>query len=120
MTIAMLLGAGLGALKSSEEKNIWADQQKAEAEKTRYAPWTGQWGHNLPGPTGDMGNIMASSLAFGDFAQKGGFGKDKSVNDNSKTSLTITPAEQGIDDTRLDDNYYLRQRRYMDGGVLPA
>jgi hypothetical protein len=118
IAIAMLAGAGLGALKSQEEKNIWADQQKAEAEKTRYAPWTGQWGQNLPGPTGDMGNVMAGSLAFGDFAQKGGYGKDSAKSDNSQTSLTVTPAEQGVGDTRLDENYYKRQRRYMDDGVL--
>jgi hypothetical protein len=86
MTIAMLAGAGLGALKSQEEKNIWADQQKAEAEKTRYAPWTGQWGQNLPGPKGDLANMAFGASVGAGLSQ--GMSADPAKADNSQTSLT--------------------------------
>jgi hypothetical protein len=107
MAIAMLVGAGLGALKSKEEKNMWADQQKAEAEKTRYAPWTGQWGQNLPGPTGDMGNIMAGTMAGAAIGQQMDGGS--LADDNADTTLTNGDMN-GIDNTRPIDNYYELQK----------
>jgi hypothetical protein len=115
MGIAMLVGAGLGALRSNEEKNMWADQQKAEAEKTRYAPWTGQWGKTLDGPTGDMGNIMAGTMAGAAIGQQmdGGSSSD----DNTDTTLTNVDMD-GIDDTRPKGNFYeiqrLKRRGMMD------
>lgn len=111
----MLVGAGLGALRSNEEKNMWADQQKAEAEKTRYAPWTGQWGKTLDGPTGDMGNIMAGTMAGAAIGQQmdGGSSSD----DNTDTTLTNVDMD-GIDDTRPKGNFYeiqrLKRRGMMD------
>ena len=57
-----LIGAGIGALKSEEEKNMWADQQRAEAEKTRYGAWTGQWGKNVPQPS-YLSNIMGGATS---------------------------------------------------------
>ena len=106
MTIAMLVGAGLGALKSNEEKNMWADQQKAEAEKTRYAPWTGQWGKNLDPPTGDAGRIMEGALTGAAIGQQM---KSPTTTDNSVTELTGTDMN-GIDNTRPFDNYYELQK----------
>lgn len=89
-----LIGAGIGALRSKEEKNIWSDQQKAEAEKSRYAPWTGQWGQNLKGPTGDISHVMGGA-ATGFLLGKGGNGTtgdelldDGKKEENSQTSLT--------------------------------
>ena len=115
MTIAMLVGAGLGALKSQEEKNMWADQQKAEAEKTRYAPWTGQWGKTLDGPTGDMGNIMAGTMAGAGIGQQMPGGS--STDDNADTTLTNVDMD-GIDNTRPMGNFYeiqrLKRRGMMD------
>jgi hypothetical protein len=70
ITIGLLAGAGLGALKSSEEKNMWGDQQKAEAEKTRYSAWTGMHGNNLAPPDGDMANVMAGAAAGAAAGQK--------------------------------------------------
>lgn len=95
MTIAMLVGAGLGALRSNEEKNMWADQQRAEAEKTRYAPWTGQWGSNLAPPTGDMGNIMAGTMAGAAIGQQ--------MDRNADTTLT---------DGDQPENIYTRHKKY--------
>lgn len=112
ITISMLIGAGLGALKSQEEKNMWADQQKAEAEKTRYAPWTGQWGKTLDGPIGDMGNIMSGAMAGAAIGQQMPGGS--STDDNADTSLTSVDMD-GIDNTRSSDNYYEFQRRKKRG-----
>lgn len=109
MTIAMLVGAGLGALKSQEEKNMWADQQKAEAEKTRYAPWTGQWGKTLDGPTGDVGNIMAGTMAGAGIGQQM-VGDKKAAKDNK--DLKVTESEKSVDDTRPMNNYYRLQNEY--------
>jgi hypothetical protein len=80
-----LIGAGIGALKSNEEKNIWADQQKAEAEKSRYGAWTKQWGNNLKPPTGDMSHVMggaATGYLLGKNA--GGIGGESSVDEGSE------------------------------------
>jgi|688.fasta_scaffold757018_2 hypothetical protein len=110
MGIAMLVGAGLGALKSNEERSMWADQQRAEAEKTRYAPWTGQWGQNLPGPTGDMGNIMAGTMAGAAIGQQ-----MDSPSPSDNTDTTVTEDMNIVDDTRPSDNYYKMQRSNMDG-----
>lgn len=121
MTIAMIIGAGLGALKSSEEKNMWADQQRAEAEKTRYAPWTGQWGKTLDGPIGDMGHIMAGAMSGAKVGQQMVDDKNK-VKDNK--DLRVTAAENGVDDTRPANNYYRLQNEYRlfdeNPGVLYA
>jgi hypothetical protein len=107
MTIAMLVGAGLGALKSNEEKGIWSDQQKAEAEKSRYAPWTGQWGQNLPGPTGDMGNIMAGTMAGAAIGQQ--MKPSAPSNDNANLKLDNVDMD-GIDNTMPQGNFYEIQR----------
>jgi hypothetical protein len=96
MAIAMLVGAGLGALRSNEEKNMWADQQKAEAEKTRYAPWTGQWGSNLAPPTGDVANIGAGVVSGAAIGQQ--------MNKNSGTKLT--------EEAKPEGNFYSRHQKY--------
>jgi hypothetical protein len=116
-----LIGAGLGALKSAEEKNMWADQQKAEAAKTRYAPWTGQWGQNLAPPTGDMAHMLAGGLAGFDIGSKGDLSKNlggssdtetaklqSTVDDMKAQSINAEPA----DDVRPADNLYQKQKRY--------
>lgn len=115
MAIGALIGAGLGALKSQEEKNNWADQQQAEAEMTRYGTWTGQHGKNLAPPTGDLGNIMAGAgagAAVGqgwDHTDTGG-GEADAAGEIDDSGVTTT---NGIDETRLPDNYYRKQQSDM-------
>lgn len=105
------IGAGLGALKSAEEKNIWADQQRAEADKSKYGAWTGQWGKNLAGPTGDMGNVMAGAMAGYGVGQKGDM--TNSSSDSADTNLAEEePMNTSImDDTRPMSNYYRMHKR---------
>lgn len=112
MTIAMLVGAGLGALKSQEEKNIWADQQKAEAEKTRYAPWTGQWGNNLPPPAGDVNHIGSGAMTGAVLGQSM---TNNSAVKKDKPDLRLTEpvdTSSAVDDTRPSNNYYRLQNEY--------
>ena len=109
-----LIGAGLGALKSSEEKNMWADQQKAEAEKTRYGAWTGMKGDNLKPPTGDMGNMMTGAMAGYAIGASG----DKGVEPDAEPESvdldygTMNPGEAervGLLDKNWDTNLYQTQ-----------
>lgn len=65
-----LLGSALGILKSDEEKRMFRDRQNAEAEKTRYGHWTGQWGQNLDAPAGDLSHIGTGALAGGMLGQQ--------------------------------------------------
>lgn len=60
IVIGSVAGAGLGALKNAEERKQIAALNAAEAEKTRYSPWTGM-----------KGQIQASPSAFGDVLQGG-------------------------------------------------
>lgn len=112
-----LIGGGLGALKSQEEKNMWSDQQRAEAEKSRYAPWTKQWGQNLEPPTGDMGNMMAGAATgldvgskMDDSAWKKGI-VSQILQKNNPEEMDTSDMEL-MDDTREPDNLYKRQKQY--------
>jgi hypothetical protein len=110
-----LIGAGLGALKSTEEKNMWEDQQKAEAAKTRYAPWTGQWGRNLDTPTGDMANMMlGASAALGLGQQLSG--KKMKLFDDSDEGKKSLYQMNGVDETRPPENLYRYQKEKRDRG----
>lgn len=47
----MLLGAGLGALSANQKQKAEEENNKMQAELTRYSPWTGMKGtisHNAP------------------------------------------------------------------------
>jgi hypothetical protein len=112
-----LIGAGIGALKSNEERNRWQDQQMAEAEKTRYGAFTGMKGENLAPPTGDMGHMFAGAAAGYALGQKGDVtDKDSDQVESSSESQSF---QEPADDTRGFENYWKKQKDYEKGMSRP-
>jgi hypothetical protein len=115
-----LIGAGIGALQSNEERNRWKDQQMAEAEKTRYSAFTGMKGENLKPPTGDMNHMFAGAATGYALGQKGdgvNDSKDAAVEDDGFGSQAFG---EPSDDVRSPDNYYKKQKSMGVGFSEPA
>lgn len=71
-------GAGLlaGGLKANSDKKQYRRNQAAQAEMTRYSPWTGMQGKVLTPPS-SFGTVMQGGLTgamLGQSLGSGGFG----------------------------------------------
>lgn len=78
--IPLAIGAGLGALKHyAVDKPQHKRQQLAQAEMTKYSPWTGMKGKILTPPSafGSMLQGAATGAMFGSMAGGGGAGAAK-------------------------------------------
>jgi hypothetical protein len=116
-----LIGAGVGALQSNEERNRWKDQQMAEAEKTRYGAFTGLHGENLKPPTGDMNHMFAGAATGYALGQKAGSvekGSDKAASESGGSEGAVFG--EPSDDLRSSDNYYKRQKAMGIGNSDPS
>lgn len=56
-------GIGAGVLKGREEQKAHRRRQLAEAEKTRYSPWTGVTGQTLAPPSSVFGSALQGGVA---------------------------------------------------------
>jgi hypothetical protein len=63
MTISLIAGAILGDKKARDNQANYKEQQKIEATKERFAPFTGQHGQTLSRPNGT--DTMMQSLLTG-------------------------------------------------------
>lgn len=68
-------GMALGALENNEEQKQHSRMQRAQAEMTRYSPWTGMQGQILTPPKSIFGSMLqggATGAMIGQGLAKGG------------------------------------------------
>ncbi|MCP3682933.1 MAG: hypothetical protein GY861_09605 [bacterium] len=58
----ILAGAGLGMVKSAEEKKQRAQMGKAAAAQTKYSPWTGMGAGQVPAPQSSLMPILQGAM----------------------------------------------------------
>jgi hypothetical protein len=102
--IAMAIGgAVMGAVSNSEKQKARDAQQKFEAEKTRGAPFTGQWGQYLEQPSLSADIIKGAGAGMSMYSQNAGmFGGKKTPETPAGTPEARTPE-------RSDAGYFPQQ-----------
>ena len=71
--VPMAIGAGLGLMKGMSDQKQYEERQSAQAEMTKYSPWTGMHGQVLKQPNvfgsilqgGAMGAMAGQSMGAG-------------------------------------------------------
>lgn len=88
----LLATLGMSALKSSEDQKNYKQQQLAEAEKTRFSPWTGMQGQTLQRPS-QSGTLMQGLMAGLMMGQQFGGGSGNKVNGQTNIMSDNTSAQ---------------------------
>lgn len=83
-----------GAMKGASDKKKYRRQQKAEAVKTAWSPWTGQMGQTLAEPSGAVskgfaGGVQGLSMGMG--LRNAGFGQGKTIDPTGGGGGAVAP-----------------------------
>ena len=96
MLIGMLAGAGLGVIKGQEDKKNYKQEQKLNAIKAMYSPWTGIAPTNPKNPS-MMGSMMQGGMAGGMMGQQFDGSDPIGQEDNNYLgNVNQTPPSQGM------------------------
>lgn len=107
----IIAGAILGLMKGNADQQRADQMRAAEAEKTRYSPWTGMQGQTIP-DADRLGPIMQGAMA-GAMINQGLSGKEAAPNANGLGSVNTATSgnssqpwslSYGLDDTNNLDN----------------
>ena len=85
--------AAMGAMKGARERENQRHMAKAEAEATKFSPWTGMKGRTVQ-MTDPFGSMMQGAVAG---ASMGDFGDDK----GDKKDIAEEPEIEASDDNKL-------------------
>lgn len=55
--------AGMGAIKGNKQRNQEIENNRLEAELTKYAPWTGKWGEISPVMSSGLDGFMQGGMS---------------------------------------------------------
>lgn len=115
MTIGLLAGAALGALKGEQDKGTEREDRLLNSEITRYSPWTRI--NPMPVRYADQtGSIMQGAMSGAMMGQ--GIGQTNAANQMLQQQQIGQMAQGGMSPYAAMQNPYLMNNQYSQPGTM--